>query len=497
MGIVFRQSVKSVIVILAGNVLGALFNYCSTYVFGEQFRELGFSRLIFNVASIFQFVLLLGFNSVMQTLMQNYANSDKRKKVLITLCLLIPIVATIVLLPGYLFFREEIVHLFKVEDQAYFHQYYFWILFLVLLWSYMNLLESYLVSQHKAAQSMFMREVVLRSINMGILAAFYFQWISFHVYILCTILVYCLPVMVLLFLAKRTEGFGFSGRWRLFNKTEYKGIFHFSWYHLLTSVSVFLIGYLDVLMLATLDKNGMASVPAYSISVFIAGLMMAPFRAMAIAVVPVLNKAYYDKDMVELRDIYKRSGVNILIVAVGMSLVIGLNLNNAVAILPKGYESVSMLALILIIGKMAEMATGLNTELMSVSSLYKFAFRILLLLLLLVIVLNRLLIPKFGPYGAAWGVTIAVVVFNIAKTVFLQKKMGMHPFTSQSFKIVLIGLLIAAVVYFIPVIGHPVIDACIRTMIILAAYGFLLIRFRVSEDINTYLASVIKKKRLF
>lgn len=497
MGIVFRQSIKSTIVIFTGNLIGAVATYWTSQVFEHDQQQFGFLRTLISVGVIVMICILLGAANVMQTFMQRYERKDERRKVLITLCSLVPLLFACFLLPFYLGFKKEVVQLFKPQDRAYFITYYGWVAALVLAWGYLTLYDAYMTSQHKTAQGALMREVFLRICNLVALGGLYWQLINFHGFIVYTVLGYALSAFLLLLLSARTEGFGFSLRWKLFSREEYKEIGRFAWYHLLVGVSIYLTGFLDGLMLATLDKDGLAAVPVYTISVFIVGLMMVPYRAMAQATFPVLNSAYIDKDHTKLKDTFSRAGINILVVAVAMALIIGLNLINAAAIFPRKYESLVPLSLILMLGRLFDMATGVNTEMISISIYYKFNFRISAVLVSLILILCWILIPRYGTYGAAWGSTIALILFNIAKLIFLKVKMGLHPFSSQSLKVLLAGMVTGGVVYFIPYMGNAIIDTAVRSLIIMLMYTSLLLWLRPSEDLNAYLASVRKSKRLF
>ena len=498
MGIVFRQSIKSTIVIFTGNVLGVLFNYLGAHIFKDDMQAFGFSRTMYNIAIIGQIILSFGAGSVLQLLLQRYPEEDVRKKILIALCSLTPLVIAIILFPAYLFFRDDLVMLFnKPGDRAYFLQYYLWIAVLTISWSYITLYESYMLSQHKTAQSLLGREVLLRIGNIVVLALFYFKLISFKAFIIGSVLMYCLPVLVLVLLSMRTTGFGYSFKLGVFSRTEYKDIFRFAWSHLLVGISFMLIGYLDTLMLAAMDKDGLASVPVYIMAVFLVNIMVIPYRAMAGAVLPVLNQAYIDRKQETLQDAFGRSGLNLLLVTIFMLLVISLNLGNAIAILPKGYETLGSLCLVMALGRLVDAGTGLSSEVISISSHYRFNFRISVLLLVLLVVLDYLLIPEYGAMGAAWGVTAAQIIYNLGKVIFVRKKMKLTPFSAKTFVIVGCGIVTALLVYFIPFMVNPVVDALIRTIIIAVVYLGLLLLLRASPDINIYIDSVIKKKRLF
>ncbi|WP_232831873.1 lipopolysaccharide biosynthesis protein [Taibaiella helva] len=335
--------------------------------------------------------------------------------------------------------------------------------------------------------------MILRIFGLLILMVFYFGFISFSGFFILTIFSHLLSAILLLWYSFRAGGFGFSNNWRTFTVAEYKELVHFSWYHLLMGLSLFVIGFLDSLMLAALSEDGVSSVPVYTIAVFITTLMTIPYRAIINAVFPVLNRAYIDQKKDEFYDLFARSSVNIQIVAIAMVIIIGFNLPNAVRVLPKGYESVLPVVWILMLGRMADMATGMNNEVISISSLYKFNFRISVFLIALLVLLNRILIPIYSIYGAAWGTTIAMILFNTAKTIYLRRKMNLWPFSIRSLAILFAGGLAGAVAYCMPYIGNPVADAIIRSLAILIVYILLLLRLRPSPDLNNFVTKIFNR----
>jgi len=496
MGIVFRQSIKTTIVIFAGAVLGALVVGGYAYVLSKPLQ--GFTRTVLSVAGFLQLFALLGTGSTILTYVHRYPPGQKRK-VLLTLAALVPLVTTGILLIPYLLFRNNLVHLYQPAEQGYINTYYLWIPVLVILWSYMSQLELYLSSQHRTAIATFMREVVLKFLNLILIALIGFGYISFSSFIIGTVLVYAVPTLIMLPIAMRTESFGFSMQWRVFGKQDYKELLHFSWYHLLLSVSASAMGVVDMYMLPILSKHGLSSLAVYAIAVFIASVMTAPYRAMASAAFPTLNLAYTNGDTDKVHQLFRRSSVNTLIVSVAMAVIIACNLPNAVAMLRKGqgYETIIPLVLIMMIGRLVDMASGLNTELISISKYYKFNFRISVLLVVLMVGLNLFLIPRFDVYGAAWSTTISLILFNVGKMIFLWKKMGVQPFTGKSLYVLAAGAIAGFVGYIVPALHNPFVDAVLRTGLVVVIYAVLLLWWQPSEDLRTYVQSIRKDKRLF
>src|SRR5690606_18147136 len=177
-------------------------------------------------------------------------------------------------------------------------------------------------------------------------------WISFSTLIQSMVFVYLVPVMVLYIFARRATALGVSFQLSAFSRQEYRDLFHFSWYHLLLGVSLYVVGYVDTLMLAALDQSGMESLAAYRNALFVVGIMTIPYRSITAAAYATLNQTYIEGDAEKLSRLFQRSSVNMLILALAMFLVIGFNLGNLIRVLKEGYEVIEPLVWILMLGRL-------------------------------------------------------------------------------------------------------------------------------------------------
>jgi O-antigen/teichoic acid export membrane protein len=509
MGIVFRQSVKTTIVTFAGAILGTFISYAYTYVLSKT--QLGFVRNLTIQGVVLQYFVLFGSALMLATFIQRYSANDPRRKVLISIAALVPFITIILITIPYLLLQNKIVGKYHLQDQGYISKYYVLLPILALFLSLSSLVESYLYAELKIAVAVFIKDVLFRILNIVVLVLFFFKLYSFDVFIILSVLCYAVPFILQLAVAKKTEGFGFSFKWDVFSKDEYKEILNFSLYHLLYAIAFHILAYIDQLMLAPLDNDGLKSLAVYTTGTFIISLMIIPYKAMSGPSYTMLNRAYIDRDFAKLRDLYNRSSLNMFIVAMVMFLIIGCNLPNAVHILPKGYEAITPIVFILMIGRLFDMATGINGELISISVYYRFNLWFSIFLLILVFTLNRILIPTHGNssnlsysifyfhgiYGAAWSNTIFLFIYNIIKYAFLWKKMQIQPFSRNTIKIIAIGIIVLGINYYIPYIHNPVFDTMMRTAIIVIIFSGLLFYLKPSEDLEIYFKEVKKNKRLF
>ena len=503
MGIVFRQSVKTTIVIFLGAVLGAITIWLSTNYISKQ--ELGFVATLTNLAVVATQLLLIGLQNTMAVYIHQYKNDKIKRGVLIATCLLLPLIIIAITTPIYFLLKAHIVPLFQVKDIPFISKYFAWLPVFGMLMMYQVLLESYLVSQVMVAISSFVREVVLRIGNIIIILLFGFNIISFNTFIAATVLMYLLPVTIYAFLCANNKAFWLSLKYTKFSKSELKEIFQFTWYHSLISISITLMGYLDSVMLVTLDKQGFVSGAIYRNAIFFISVLQMPYKAMFSATFPVLAAAFKDNDAEKVKDIFNRSSLNMLVGATFMVVLIFCNLNNAIALMPSGYEIIKPLYAILIIGCFTDMATGMNSQILSISLYYRFNFYSSAILVVLLVALNLVLIPRIGIYGAAWSNSIALMLFNIAKFLFAWKKLDLQPFSKNTLLVLLAGIPALVVGYYFPYLFNPMrhiymhsfIDAAIRSSLVLIVYLLMLFWLKPSKDLEDYVHSIKKNKRLF
>lgn len=495
MGIVFRQSIKTTLVTFTGAALGAAIILASTSILTQA--QYGLITNITYIAAIIQLVILLGTSNLVAVYTQRYEPGDIRRKALISISLGTTILLGLIFSIAFILLKDSIIPAYAEKDQDLVSKYYNYIPLVVWFMAVITMFDSYLIANVKIAVSAFSREVVLRVVNISLLLLILTGTIGFHQYVIGNVLMYLVPIMLLFYFSSKTKGFGFTSNLKVFSLREYKDMLHFSWYHLLTSSMLTLLNFIDTLMLAPLDASGMNASAIYAVAAYASSFMFMPYRAMANSTTPVLNQAYIDKDMNKVADLFKRAGINILIAGTGMFIVIGANLDNAVAILKDAYEPVKYLTLILMLGKLADMASGVNNELLSITKYYKFNYRISVLLLISVVILDYVFIPVYGVYGAAWVSAGTLIVFNIIKTIFLYRKFKLHPFSNRSWMVLAAGAVAMLVGYIWPYILNPYIDTIIRSIIILLTYTALLIWLKPSADMVSFIESIKKNKRLF
>ena len=483
--------------------MGAAIIWLSTKYIARQ--ELGFIGTLTNNAVLWSQVLLLGLHFTLTVYIHKYTEEKSKSDVLISLSFLIPIAAGVLVAVPYFFFKEWFLRHFQPADRSFMEKYYLWLPLFTMLFIFMNMLEQYLSSQMKVAIAAFMREVVLRIVNIFLIVLFAGGYINFSFLVAGTVLIYTLPVIILLILSTKTKQFGISFRLSAFSRTEYKELLHFSWYHFLLSMSILLMNYMDAVLLPFYDHEGFTAVAVYRVAVFLIAFLLLPQKALVPASYTTLAKAFADNDIDHARNIFVRSTVNIFIPTIFIAVLLACNLPILTGIMKVGYEGITLTFIILFGGTLVNVATGMNDQVLSIAKYYKFNFYLSLVLSSIQFVLLRMLIPLYGTYGAATATAITIILFNIAKCIFVWKKLGMQPFSINTLKIIACGIPAAVAGLLLPRFWHSAtqiylsafVDASLRSLLITVVYVAMLLWLKPSEDLITFLASVRKNKRLF
>lgn len=496
MGIVIRQSIKSVIVTLGGVFLGGLIAVLSTKFFPKD--EFGFRENLIKVSIWASFLAIFGFNYTLLIYGQKYPPGHEKRSSFLAITSIIPLAISILVSAVFFIAAPFLDNIYGSRDAGMMRQYLWLFPILTLLSAIISWMEGYLLSLHKTALQNIAREILARVIYIILIILFASGIISFHTFIWLYVILYLVPFLFLLFIARRHPGFHFTYRKGVFSSAEIREIVRFSGYHMLTVASTVLILQIDVFLLGPL--GGFEKVAVYSIATLAVAMLRNPTRVIGVATMPAFTKSYNEGNTIELKDLFRRSSVNMQIIGVGMFALVYVNINNITGIMgmiQQGYSQIRPLILILMVGQLFDMITGLNFELIGISKYYRFNFWIAITLLALVFILNYFLIREMGIYGAALSTTIGLVVFNFAKTFFLWKKMDIHPFSKATVYIFIAGILSGAAAWIIPDPGNVFADAVCRSILFCVLMWFILYKSKVSSELNDITDNLIHKRRFY
>jgi O-antigen/teichoic acid export membrane protein len=267
---------------------------------------------------------------------------------------------------------------------------------------------------------------------------------------------------------------------------NFKEILSYSIYILLAgSAASFLID-IDKYMIP--QKQAISQTAYYAVAVFIATVVEIPGRAMFQIINPLVAKALNEENFVELKNLYKQSSENLLIVCGLFFLLINLNIDSFYMLLNnQEYSNASLVVLIISSAKLIQMSFGCGPAILATSKFYKITLPFSIAMAVSVYFLNDYLIDLYGINGAAISTFIVLLIFTVLKIIYIRCKVKLQPFNFNSIKIFTSILLIYFFNSYINLELSPLIEIIIRSIIILITYVLIIYFFGVSKKMKDLL----------
>jgi O-antigen/teichoic acid export membrane protein len=291
----------------------------------------------------------------------------------------------------------------------------------------------------------------------------------------------------------------YLGEWRLtrpsilkdkLTMVEYR---KYSWYGLLSGIGSQVAFKIDSLMVTGMIQFQATGV--YSISWALSEIIAKPMRSLANISGPLIAQHIEHNNLDEVKNIYRKSSLNMTIIGSGLFLLIWTVLPYIFRLMPhtEVMQQGTYVVFFLGLAQVWDMMTGINNEIISYSRYYRFTLYLTLFLAALNIAANLVFIPLYGLMGSALATCLSMFLFNIVKLIFIQIKFGFQPFTSRI--IPAIGFCVASwlISRALPETGSNVINLFYKAGVFSLLYGLSIWRFNISPDINHWIALGLAK----
>ena len=170
-----------------------------------------------------------------------------------------------------------------------------------------------------------------------------------------------------------------------------------------------------------------------------------------------------------------------------------LNINQLYALIKPEYSTALFVVFIVSIAKLSDNVIGNNNAILFNSNYYRIVLLFGVLLAILTVVLNLLLIPEYGIDGAAFATFLSVLVYNIAKLLFVYSKYKISPFTTNTLKTLVLILIMVGLFYYWELPFHPILNIVLKSIVITSVYVFVVYKMQLSDDISALINKLIKR----
>ena len=436
-----------------------------------------------------------GMGSAYVKYFPSLSDSRKLKNQFFTYQFLIIVLAnTLIIALSYLN-KEWIISLFANGSSEYVN--YLTITAIVIIVnSLFEHLFAYSSTLMKVAFPTFLREILLRVGTIVLVLGYAGGYFDFDGAVKGLAVTYTLALVLLFAHLILFHQLRFDFRLNFISKEWKKKIIRFASYSMAVAVSFSVFNNVTYAQITAILGDGATGI--FATCFFIGVIVEMPRRNMIRVISPILSTAAEQKDLVLTSKIYKKSSITMT--AVGVLLFIGImtNVNDLFAFIPKGSDFQTGFNVVLAVcaAKLVLMTASFSGEIIHFSSYYRYNLYFQLASALLIIVLNILLLPKYGLNGVAISYFATITLHAMVRMIYVRTKFGIHPFMNSHITLYLLSAVIFLGAYLFSTPFGAVITIIIRSFLTTLLFVFLIYKFKVSEDINNLINSILNRMKM-
>lgn len=475
MGVVLRQSFKNTLIIFIGFAIGGI-NVLFLYTHFLEASYYGLVTFLLSTANILMPLLVFGMQHTIIKFFSSYSEKSDKDNFLITAVILPLLIIIPIAFIGALCY-EYIADLLSQENPI-IKKYTYLIFLISIFMGYFEVFYAWSKVQMKSVFGNFIREIFARICVTILLVAVYFGLLSNEQFIYALVLVYMIRMIIMKIYAfklyfPKILNFAFP--------KNLKEILSFSFYIILAGSAGSILLEIDKFMIPQIEK--IEEVAYYAVGVYIASVIAIPSRALQQIANPITAQELNKNNLSEVEKLYKKSSINLLIIGGLFFLLINVNIHELYQLINKPEYTVGVyIVLIISNSELFKLSLGTNGAILTNSKHYKMLFKFSVAMAVSIVVLNRILIHLMGIEGAALATLIVVVIFGVIKVIYVKNKLGMHPFSKDTFIILLIILILFFAFYFISTSINPFLSILIKSIIITVVFLFSIIKLQLSDD---------------
>ncbi len=495
MGIIIRQSLKSAVVSYTGVAIGA-FNVLWVFPRFLAQEEIGIISLLEGIALTLASIGSIGTFNITDRFFPIFKDHEQKHHGYLLFLILYALLGFSVI-STFAWLSQDFWLGFYQQNSPEAKEYYGYIVPLAFCMLYLTVLEGYARVHLRIVVPNLLREIVLKLIITLSIVLYAGQWFGFEEVILIRVLAYGI-----------VAGFGLIYiRWlgvlflrldiRFLKKDLLGKILNYGMFIMVGGAGVLIVNKIDIMMIPAFlgfKENGV-----YTIAFFIGTVIEVPRKALSQITTPILSQAWDDQDFDKIREIYRKSSINQLLIGSLIFLGIWCNIDEIFQIMPNGaaYNQGRYVVLFIGLTRLLDMAAGVNNEILLQSKYYRFNLLMMVGLAGFIILTNLYFIPAYGINGAAAATFLSFILFNAIRFFFIWVKFQAQPFSLQTLKALLIGGITFGLVQLLIDTGNPFLNILINSAFITIFYVSGVLLWKISQDVNQLFHLIIARLRRF
>jgi O-antigen/teichoic acid export membrane protein len=497
MGIIKRQSLKTSIVNYLGVFIGVIFFvFVFPHIISEEY--LGLIGLLQSLTFILVSLPLLGLAHVLLRFYSVWKNGETTHH-FNAFSMLMLAGSLCVFAVAYYLLKTPIINTYS-RHSALFLPYFLFIIPLVAIQAYTQYFEIYALVKLRVAVPAFLREIVTRLLIIALVFLFAYRYLTEQQFIYGFLIVYMITFLILTVYIVKKQHFKAYGARSFIQNKDFRHQMMYGGGMLMLTIFANVSNFLDSIIIPA--YLGLGALGIYLRPLVLGQMIQVPYRAISLISIPIIREAIVENNIKKVKELNRDIAINLFLIGCFLFTLLISNTNGIFSLFPPKYIVAKNVLYIIAIGRLCDMAFGLNSEILNYSKYYKFLTVFSGIMMGLTIILNMLLIPRYGLNGAAFAVTSALIVFNILKTIIIWQKFHFHCFSKHYITLIILSAFVCMVLYFIPMIQflnhHMFLNSFLNIVVKSMTGTFLFLipayYFKISPAMNDFIQLILSGK---
>ncbi len=493
MGVIKRQGITNTIITYIGILIGAI-----NIVFIQPKlltpEELGLTRLLYDFAYMIGLIVPLGLPNTIVKFFPFFKDKAQKNNGFAGFILVVFFIGFIVSVASLLLFKSNITANYEGKASL-FVQYFSFIIPFTFIVSAITVTTAYCQALFKSTIPSFLNDIGIRLGTILITILYFNRWISLDEYVYLFIGLYAIELFIIVGYILFIDSISIIPNKQLLKQYPISKMMKFGWLLCLASFASIALRKIDVLFLGT---TSLELVAVYTTAIFIASFIEVPLGALERISHTKIADNFAKGNDIEIQKIYAESVKYLLII--GGLLFIGINTCTKyvyqIGHLPELYLQCLNVVYIVSIGALINISTGINSAIMFYSKHYVLGTVLLIGTLILTVILNIVLIPLYGIYGAAIASASGSLIYNLAKFSFIYYKFKFQPYNEKSLLIFILIIVCTILGQILPDWSeHSIVNLITKGAVMTSVYLVAIYQFKLSPEIFEMLTSRFAKTK--
>lgn len=506
MGIIIRQSVKGTVVSYVGIAIG----FFTTFFVLTNFltaEEIGLTRVLVDAATVFAGLAQLGTTSS-AIRYYPYFKEEEKDHGFFFWTLVVPFIGFLVYSLLFWLLKEPISGVFA-KNSSLFVNYYDFIFPLGFFLLYMSVFEVNSNLLLRIVVPKFIREIVVRVLTLATYLLYAFDLISLDVFIITFSSVYGIATVLNIIYIFSLKKISLKPEFKYLKKSLVKDYSLYTFFLIAAALGGVIAPSINSFFISA--KMGLNFAGIFAIAGYIASMIEIPYRSLGTISGPHISQAVKEQDISRANALCKSISLHQLLGGFFIFLAIWINIDLIFSLLPNGE--------VYVVGKWVVFILGLSRLLSSVfnvadivlrySKFYYMSLIFTFILTASAIFLNNLLIPIWGMNGAAIASLLSYLFFYLLLLGLVRWKTTISIFSWKQAQVILLVVLLffcdwmwtsflTPLFLKLPIkeLYLQILDAILKSSILLGSGILLTYICKISEEANTLIRNILSRLRL-